>query len=107
MYRKVQRHINNCDQCNKNKIDHQKLKGLMQKNEIQPTRPWESITADFLEMPATTRSESSEVLDGLLVVVDQSSTALRLVVDRLSKQTVLIPTRKSANTREIYQLLWE
>ena len=96
MYRKVKKYIAGCDQCIKNKIDHQKPKGLMQKNEIRPTRPWESITADFLEMPATTRPESSEVLDGLLVVVD-----------RFSKQTVLIPTRKSANTKEIYRLLWE
>jgi hypothetical protein len=30
-----------------------------------------------------------------------------VVVDQFSKQTILIPTRKSANTAEVYDLLWE
>ena len=47
-------------------------------------------------MPSTKRAGSSEEYDTLLVVVDL-----------FSKQTVLIPTRKTATTEEIFHLMWE
>src|SRR5882762_888159 len=47
-------------------------------------------------MPATSDENGGEALDKLLVVVDT-----------FSKQTILIPTRKTATTEEIFQLLWE
>jgi hypothetical protein len=60
------------------------------------TRPWEFITADFVEMPETKHALYRHVLNALLVVVDA-----------FSKFTVLLPTRKEATTEEVYHLLWE
>jgi hypothetical protein len=62
--------------------------------EEPPTEPWKKLTADFVEMPPTKRFDVE--YDELLVVVDT-----------FSKQTVLIPTRKTATTEEIFHLLWE
>jgi hypothetical protein len=40
---------------------------------------------------------------GNAVILDE----ILIVVDRFSKQTILIPTRKKATTEEIFHLLWE
>jgi hypothetical protein len=96
MFRKVKKHITECDSCNKNKNRYEKPKGEMTIDKTQPTRPWEQLTADFLEMPPSKHSVWTGKLDELLVVVDT-----------FSKQTVLIPTRKTATTEEIFHLPWE
>jgi hypothetical protein len=69
-------------------------KGQMQLGNITPNRPWQHITADFVEMPATKGMGNTVILDEILVVVD-----------RFSKQTILIPTRKKATAEEIFHLL--
>src|SRR5882762_3231823 len=61
-----------------------------------PTEPWKRLTADFVEMPTTTNKTGTETFVELLVIVDT-----------FSKQTILIPTRKTATTEEIFHLLWE
>ena len=93
MYRKVKKYIAQCDSCARNKYTHQ---GKLIADEEQATRPWQKITADFVEMPPTKSSLYRGTLDALLVTVDT-----------FSKYTVLIPTRKDATTEEIYHLLWE
>jgi RNase H-like domain found in reverse transcriptase/Reverse transcriptase (RNA-dependent DNA polymerase)/Integrase zinc binding domain/Chromo (CHRromatin Organisation MOdifier) domain len=96
MHRKVKKFINECDPCNRNKITYQKPMGKLQGHEIKPKRPWEHITADFLEMPKAKHPHAPGDWDELLVVVDT-----------FSKQTILIPTKKTASTEEILHLLWE
>lgn len=96
MYRKTKKYINQCDSCTRNKLTYQKPQGKLIRDEDRATRPWQKITADFVEMPPTKSSLYRGVLNALLVTVDT-----------FSKYTVLIPTRKDANTEEIYHLLWE
>jgi hypothetical protein len=96
MHRKVAKYIGRCDSCIRNKNDYRKPQGLMTTDKDAPTRPWECITADFLEMPQTRHSLLNGQLDELLVIVDT-----------FSKQTIMIPTKKTATTEEIFHLLWE
>jgi hypothetical protein len=94
MHRKVAKYIGKCNSCARNKNEYRKPQGEMVTEEA-PKRPWEKITADFLEMPPTQHALWTDVLDELLVVVDS-----------FSKFTILIPTKKTATTEEIL-LLWE
>jgi hypothetical protein len=96
MYRKVKRYIKQCDSCERNKNDYMKPTGKMLIEKEPPNEPWKQLTADFMEMPMTTNVAGTEDYDELLVIVD-----------RFSKQTILIPTRKAATIEEIFQLLWE
>ena len=96
MYRKIKKYITRCDSCIKNKFTHQKPQGKLVTDEWQPTRPWQRITTDFVDMPPAKSSLYRGVLNALMVTVDT-----------FSKYTVLIPTRKDATTEEIYHLLWE
>jgi hypothetical protein len=94
LYRKVKKYVNSCELCKKSKHSYQKPQGKMQIDQEQPIRPWKDISIDFVEMPEI--EKEGQIKNGLLVVVD-----------RFSKQTVLIPSRKEANTEETYELLWE
>jgi hypothetical protein len=96
MYRKIKRYIKECDSCQRNKNDYRQPEGKLIIEQDLPKRPWEQVTADFLEMPKAKRAGSAEEFDELLVVVDT-----------FSKQTILIPTKKTATTEEIFQLMWE
>jgi hypothetical protein len=95
MYRKTRKYVTACDSCSRNKYTRHKPMGKLI-SEDKATKPWEFITADFVEMPSTKHYLSKNLLNALLVVVDT-----------FSKFTVLIPTRKEATTEEIYHLLWE
>ena len=95
LHRKTKKYIANCELCNKSKNDYRKPTGKMWIEENPMTRPWQSITADFLEMPQIEDEITGMKLNEILVVVD-----------RFSKFTVLIPTRKEATTEEIYELMW-
>jgi len=96
MTRKIRKYIRGCEACQKNKITYQKPKEQTQLGNITPIRPWQHITTDFVDMPATKGIGNTGLFDEILVVVD-----------RFSKQTILIPTRKKATTGEIFHLLWE
>jgi hypothetical protein len=96
MYRKLKKYIANCDSCRRNKNDYQKPHGTMINEKEPSTEPWKKLTADFMEMPETTNHAGTEVYNELLVVVDT-----------FSKATVLIPTKKTATSEEIFHLLWE
>jgi hypothetical protein len=83
MYRKIKKYIAACDSCKRNKYTHHKPFGKMKLEEKRTTKPWEFITADFVEMPTTKHAIYKKLLNALLVVVDT-----------FSKSTVLIPTQK-------------
>lgn len=96
MYRKIKKYIAQCDSCNRNKYTHQRPQGKLVKDDEKATRPWQKITVDFVDMPEA----KNPLYRGTL-------NALMIVVDTFSKYTILIPTRKDANTEEVYHLLWE
>ena len=96
MQRKVAKYIKRCDSCARNKNNNQHPQGAMIIDEPAPERPWQKITADFVEMPPTRHAIWGRVMDEILVVVDS-----------FTKYTILIPTTKTATTEEVFYLLWE
>jgi hypothetical protein len=90
MTRKIKRYIGKCEKCQKGKIDTRKPYGLMEKWQHELKTPWRHITMDFVHMPER---------DGM--------NQLLVVTDRFTKFTVLIITRKTITTEELFQLLWE
>ena len=93
--RKVRKFIKACNQCQQNKAIHSKPPGKMQQG-TTPIRPWQHITIDFVDKPSATSITSKEVMDQTMVIVD-----------RFSKQTILIPSRKNYTTKEVFHILWE
>jgi integrase-like protein len=83
MYRKIKKYVSACDSCNRNKYTHQKPFGKMTIEEYRATKPWEFITADFVEMPTTKHALYKNIINALLVIVDT-----------FSKFTILLPSRK-------------
>jgi transposase InsO family protein len=95
MIRKVRKYIRQCDSCQRNKVIHQKPHGKMQQQET-PTRPWQHVTMDFVDMPEVKGITDLGKWNQILVIVD-----------RFSKQTILVPARKNLTAREAYHILWE
>lgn len=82
-----------CDSCSRNKAAHHKPYGLLKQLPI-PERPWESISADFIvELPLSTDSSTDSIHDAILVVVD-----------RLTKMSLFIPTTTRATSQELARL---
>jgi hypothetical protein len=81
MYNDVEKYVKSCDKCQRNKVINDKPTGLLQPLPV-PTRPWESISLDFVtHLPIT-----STGMDAIMVVVD-----------RFSKQAHFIPTTSKAD----------
>ena len=95
MIRKVRKFITACDKCQKNKPIHTKTPGKLHPG-ITPERPWQHITIDFVDKPKARSITNKEVMDQTMVIVD-----------RFSKQTVLVPSRKNYTAREVFHILWE
>ena len=93
--RKVRKFIKACNKCQQNKPVHTKIPGKMHQG-ITPTRPWQHITIDFVDKPNAQGITSNETMNQTMVVVD-----------RFSKQTILIPSRKNYTAREVFHILWE
>src|SRR5258707_8852522 len=71
----VKDYVRSCTSCARTKAWHHKPYGLLKQLPI-PIRPWESVSMDFIEqLPA---------LDGFMAIL--------VVVDRLTKQLLFIPT---------------
>ena len=82
-----------CDNCSRNKAAHHKPYGLLKQLPI-PERPWESISVDFIvELPPSSDSSTANVHDAILVVVD-----------RLTKMSLFIPTTTKATSQELARL---
>ena len=83
----VQHFCNSCTTCKRSKVPRHKPYGLLKQLPV-PERPWNSISMDFIEhLPES---------DG--------HTALLVIVDRLSKQGIFIPTVDEITAPELARL---
>ena len=88
MKQDVQEYIKHSDSCQRCKGGHDKVAGLLKPLPI-PAKAWESISVDFItDLPMT--------LDGYDSVM--------VVVDRLTKMTHFVPTRKDATALDCAKL---
>jgi hypothetical protein len=82
-----------CDTCPRAKPSRHKPYGLLKQLPI-PERPWESISLDFIvELPASKSELDSHTYDAILVIVD-----------RLSKMSVFIPTVGTLDAHNLARL---
>jgi hypothetical protein len=80
----VQRFVSQCVLCARNKPTRHRPYGLLQPLPI-PEQPWHSVSMDFIEqLPA---------LNGY--------TAILVIVDRLSKESIFIPTTDNATAVDV------
>jgi len=87
----VRLYVKTCGSCQRNKPSNQKKGGLLKSLDI-PSYPFESVSMDFItQLPETARGN-----DALLVVVD-----------RLSKLTILIPTNTTVSAAEAATLFYD
>jgi Integrase zinc binding domain len=87
MRSQVAAYVTSCDRCQRDKASNQKSIGLLQPLEV-PSEPWEHVSLDFImSLPP------SGGFDAILVVVD-----------KLSKSMVLIPTQTTVSAKETARL---
>ena len=92
--RKVKKVIQNCQECQKNKVKRHRPYGL-----LQPLNPaegaWESISMDFIvKLPTSKEPGTGQVCDSILVIVD-----------RLTKYAYFIPTKESIQAQDMAYLV--
>jgi hypothetical protein len=87
----VKEYITSCDVCQRTKVPRQKPFGLLKPLD-PPQHNWQSITMDFIAPLPTTRRGHS---------------AIFVVVDRLSKQMHVAPTKANASAPDIAKLFHE
>ena len=88
MKHEIEDYARTCDVCQKNKPDNQKKGGLLHPLPV-PSKAWEHIAMDFVtKLPRTARGYS----------------AIMVVVDRLSKQVHLIPTKDESTAAQTAQV---
>ena len=92
--RKVEKVIQNCQECQKNKVKRHRPYGL-----LQPLNPaegaWESISMDFIvKLPTSKEPGTGQVCDSILVIVD-----------RLTKYAHFIPTKESIQAQDMAYLV--
>src|SRR5258707_11076606 len=83
----VKQYIQSCTLCAHSKANQHKLYGFLKQLPIPPC-PWESISMDFIEQLPTSKG----------------CTAILVIVDHLTKQSLFIPTHDSINSLELTQL---
>jgi hypothetical protein len=87
MHAQVTAYVSTCDRCQRDKSSNQKPAGLLQPLEV-PDEPWAHVSMDFvMALPP------SGGFDAILVVVD-----------KLSKSIVLIPTHTSVTAKDTARL---
>jgi Integrase zinc binding domain len=85
MKREIERYVQTCEECQKNKTLKRKKARLLQ-SLVMSSRAWEFIIMDFImQLPKTAKGK----------------TVIMVVVDRLSKQCHLVTTEMKR-----YQLIW-
>jgi len=83
----VKDYIQSCTSCTQAKTLHHRPYGLLKQLPV-PERPWNSISMDFIEqLPDST-----------------GFTAILVIVDRLSKQAIFIPTHDTITSPELAKL---
>src|SRR3984893_2586625 len=83
----VAEYINSCTNCGRSKVPRHKPYGLLQQLPI-PEKPWNSISMDFIEQLPESRG----------------FTSVLVVVDRLSKQGIFIPTHDTITSLDLAKL---
>src|SRR5258705_3878891 len=83
----VKQYIQSCTVCAHSKANRHKLYGFLKQLPIPP-RPWESISMDFIEQ----------------LLASEGHTAILVIVDCLTKQSLFIPTHDSIDSLELTQL---
>jgi hypothetical protein len=81
------RFVRNCHACNINKIPRDKTPGLLKPLPI-PEHAWQDLSVDFMDAPMTKNGH-----DAMLVIVC-----------RLSKKSISIPTTRKVDSRELARL---
>ena len=80
-------YVRSCNACMRNKAKRYHPYGLLKQLPIPP-QPWDSISMDFIkQLPQS-----------------EGFTEILVIVDRLTKQIVLIPTRRSIDAAELSKL---
>jgi hypothetical protein len=83
----VKDYVSSCTTCSRAKVPRHRPYGLLKQLPI-PERPWNSISMDFIEqLPSSS-----------------GFTAILVVVDRLSKQCIFIPTHDTITSPELAKL---
>lgn len=83
----VKDYCNSCTTCQRSKAPHHKPYGLLKQLPIPP-HPWDSISMDFIEhLPPS-----------------MGFTSILVIVDRLSKQGVFIPTHDTITSAQLAEL---
>ena len=92
--RKVEKVVQNCQECQKNKVKRHRPYGLLQP--LNPAeRAWESISMDFIvKLPTSKEPGTGQVCDSILVIVD-----------RLTKFAYFIPTKESIQAQDMAYLV--
>src|SRR5258708_6004716 len=85
--RAVKQYIWSCTVCAHSKVNWHKPYGFLKQLPIPP-HPWESISMDFIEQLPTS----------------EGNTAILVIVDHLTKQSLFIPTHDSIDSLELTQL---
>ena len=89
----VEKYINSCETCNRNKPVRHAPFGELQSLPV-PSQPWESISMDFIvKLPRSLDPISRASFDSIFVVVD-----------RLTKMAYFIPCNEDMNAPEFAQL---
>src|SRR5260221_5105876 len=80
-------YIRSCTSCTRTKATCHKPYGLLKQLPI-PSQPWESISMDFIKQLPTS----------------EGFTAILVIVDRLTKQSLFIPTHNTVDTPQLARL---
>lgn len=89
----VEDYVSSCIQCNLNKPSRQKPLGNLQQLPI-PSRPWESISMDFIvKLPVSEEPVTSVKYDSIWVVVD-----------RLTKMSHFVPCNETISASDLAHL---
>ena len=83
-------YVSSCNTCARNKSRRHKPYGMLKQLPIPP-QPWESISMDFIEQ----------------LPLSNGYTDILVVVDRLTKQAIFIPTTRSIDATGLAQLFIE
>jgi len=91
MWNEIKKYVQSCDKCQRSKNSTQPVPGLLNSLEI-PNRPWESISLDFITHLPLTKNKNDTLIT---------------VVDRFSKQLVLIPTTIKITAEETAKKIFD
>lgn len=83
----VQKFVKSCIPCSRAKVPRHKPYGLLKPLPI-PSRPWDSISMDFIDQ----------------LPLSNSFTSILVIIDRLSKQGIFIPTVNECTSQDLARL---